>query len=457
MMNRKYKLTKMGKILFIGLVTIICIITILAIYFFMKKETATNIIINNEKYSIKIDYPVVENKKLSKEIRNYIDTQKNEFIKEVKELETLETKYDFISSFSQTTMDNITSIHIKIFSFIGGNHYMREDISYHLNTNSNEIVDLSYFLDNETSLTRLSKLAKYYVNKYLEANKSQIEDFLIDEGTSVNLSNYQIFSFNDTGLEIVFPPYQVASWADGEISITISYSELEGILKPAFLKGINVIDHDSLTPKKRNIDEFKGSKLIAFTFDDGPSNGPTNRLLDGLNELDARVTFFVLGSRVNTYQNSLKRAYEMGNQIGSHTYNHLNLLKLSDYNVYKEIRDTNRAVKNIIGVEPTLLRPPYGNINDDIKKEANMDVILWDVDTLDWKLKNRYKIKDEILKHAHDGAIVLLHDIYMESVEGALLAMWELKEEGYNFVTIDEMAKLKESSLDKSKTIHNFK
>lgn len=145
----------------------------------------------------------------------------------------------------------------------------------------------------------------------------------------------------------------------------------------------------------------------------------------------------------------------MGNTIGSHTYSHLNLYKLNDYDIMKEINSTNEEIKEIIGVQPEYLRAPYGNTNAHIKELSNMYTILWNIDTEDWKYKDAQKIKDNILNHAHDGAIILLHDIYNTSVEGALLAMEELKDE-YAFVTIDEMIELKNIQLDKNKSYFNF-
>ena len=123
----------------------------------------------------------------------------------------------------------------------------------------------------------------------------------------------------------------------------------------------------------------------------------------------------------------------------------------------QEIKNTNDIIENTIGVKPILLRPPYGNINDDIKKLSNMHIIEWDIDTLDWKYKDKDKIANEIITNAHDGAIVLLHDIYKSSVEGALQAMAQLKEEGYVFVTILEMAELKGITLDYETSYFYFK
>lgn len=146
----------------------------------------------------------------------------------------------------------------------------------------------------------------------------------------------------------------------------------------------------------------------------------------------------------------------MGNTIGSHTYSHSNLVKLNDYDIINEIKKTNDNIKNIIGENPIYLRPPYGNTNKNIKKLSNMNTIMWDLDTEDWKYKDKEKIAKYIIDNAHDGGIVLLHDLYETSIDGALLAMEELSKEGYAFVTIEEMIKLKNIELDKEKSYYYF-
>jgi len=132
------------------------------------------------------------------------------------------------------------------------------------------------------------------------------------------------------------------------------------------------------------------------------------------------------------------------------------LYKLNDYDILREVKSTNKVIKEITGEDTVLLRPPYGNINNEIKALTDMYTILRNVDTLDWKYKDKYKIADNIIKNAHDGAIVLLHDIYESSVDGALLAMEKLQDDGYAFVTIEEMAFLKNIKLDKTKSYFGF-
>jgi len=146
----------------------------------------------------------------------------------------------------------------------------------------------------------------------------------------------------------------------------------------------------------------------------------------------------------------------MGNLIASHTYNHKNLFKLDKFQITSEIRDTNDAIKKVIGRDTFYLRQQYGNINSDIKKLANMYTILWDLDTEDWKYKDKMRISNYIVENANDGAIVLLHDIYETSVDGALDAMERLKKQGYAFVTIEEMALIKNIDLDREKSYHSF-
>lgn len=208
---------------------------------------------------------------------------------------------------------------------------------------------------------------------------------------------------------------------------------------------------------ERDINKFKNKKLIAFTFDDGPNSKTTNKLLDNLDKYNARVTFFVVGDRVKTYEDTLKRAYDMGNLIGSHTYNHKTLFELNNNQIVDEIEKTNNVIKEVTGSDTLYLRPPYGNTNKNIKNLANMYNILWDLDTEDWKYKDKNKIAKYIIDNAHDGGIILLHDLYETSIDGALLAMEELSKNGYAFVTIEEMATLKGITLNKASSYFNFK
>ena len=449
----KIRLTKFGKLFFSGIFGLTVLILRLAFInhqrvFYEKDE--------NKNYIVEINYPKVKSKQLLAYTDDYIKNKKKEFKEEISKEEPLNSsKYEFKADYKVTDNNNILGLHLNISEYTGGAHHVRYDKSYYYNKESNEIVSIKDFLEKDTSLDKLANLSYYYVMKYSDDNNLNFDKEGVKEGLSSNLNNFEHFNFIDDGLEFIFPPYQIAYYAAGEIKIVIPYDELNGIIKNKYLKYSkkNNIKQDN----NRNLKEFSNKKLIAFTFDDGPSYIGTNKLLDNLDKYNARVTFFVLGSRVENYKDTLTKAYKMGNTIGNHTYSHSNLLKLDNYSVMDEIKKTNEAIKNITGSETIYLRPPYGNINSDIKNISNMYTILWDLDTEDWKYKDKDRIADYIISNAHDGAIVLLHDLYETSVDGALLAMERLEKEGYAFVTIDEMIKIKDIQLDINKNYYQIK
>lgn len=450
----KIRLTKFGKLFFSGIFGLTVLILGLAFInhqrvFYEKDE--------NKNYIVEINYPKVKSKQLLAYTDDYIKNKKKEFKEEISMEEPLNSsKYEFKADYKVTdNNNNILGLHLNISEYTGGAHHVRYDKSYYYNKESDEIVSIKDFLEKDTSLDKLANLSYYYVMKYSDDNNLNFDKEGVKEGLSFNLNNFEHFNFIDDGLEFIFPPYQIAYYAAGEIKIVIPYDELNGIIKNKYLKYSkkNNIKQDN----NRNLKEFSNKKLIAFTFDDGPSYIGTNKLLDNLDKYNARVTFFVLGSRVENYKDTLTKAYKMGNTIGNHTYSHSNLLKLDNYSVMDEIKKTNETIKNITGSETIYLRPPYGNINSDIKNISNMYTILWDLDTEDWKNKDKDRIAGYIVSNAHDGAIVLLHDLYETSVDGALLAMERLEKEGYAFVTIDEMIKIKDIQLDINKNYYQIK
>ncbi len=210
----------------------------------------------------------------------------------------------------------------------------------------------------------------------------------------------------------------------------------------------------------RDIEQFRGKKLLAITFDDGPYTPVTMSLLNRLDKYNARVTFFVLGSRLDenrSYRETMKRAYDMGNQIASHTYSHSTLTKLTPAQLRTEIDKANASVKNVIGVEPDAIRPPYGATNSTVEEAMKKHIIMWSIDTLDWKSRNAESVCNNMVNSAFDGGIVLLHDLYQTSVDGAVKAMEILQKQGYAFVTVDELAQLRGVQMDTSTKYFQFK
>ena len=187
----------------------------------------------------------------------------------------------------------------------------------------------------------------------------------------------------------------------------------------------------------RKID--KNKKMVALTYDDGPSIY-TPRILKTLKENNSVATFFVVGNRVPMYSDTVKKAYDMGCEIGNHTYEHKSLPNLSETEVKRQISKTNKVVKKAIGEKPVIMRPTGGATNANVKQWVGMPSIIWSIDTLDWKTRNADSTKKAVLDHVKDGDIVLMHDLYSATASASETIIPELVKRGYQLVTVSELA-----------------
>lgn len=192
------------------------------------------------------------------------------------------------------------------------------------------------------------------------------------------------------------------------------------------------------------------SKLVAITFDDGPS-GYTESLLDGLKERNAKATFFIVGNMASSRMSTVRRAVAEGHQIANHTTSHPDLAGLSSDKIKSELNGCRKYLVDAAGDQRFLLRPPYGSYNSTVRNTANVPIILWSVDTLDWKYRNSDTVYNNIINNTTDGSIVLLHDLYSTSVKGALRAIDTLKSRGYEFVTVNELFRRRGVTLENGK------
>lgn len=203
--------------------------------------------------------------------------------------------------------------------------------------------------------------------------------------------------------------------------------------------------------------EFEGKKLAALTFDDGPSSETTPKLLDILYEKDVPSTFFMLGSMARNNPDIVKRIKKEGHDVASHTMYHQNLIRISRSSAESDIKEARSIITDLSGKPPKFTRPPYGNTNDAISKMMGTPIILWSVDTEDWKSKNKDSIVDTAMSQIHDGAIILMHDIYPSTVEAVPELIKKAREAGYEFVTISELSEKRGESLSDGTSYYNFR
>lgn len=196
-------------------------------------------------------------------------------------------------------------------------------------------------------------------------------------------------------------------------------------------------------------EKYENSKLLALTFDDGPSDY-TNRLLDILKAKGIKATFFALGSRADYYPDIIRREAEEGHEVESHTYAHRNLSTISAGEVSFEVNSAAQSICNALGKQDCIsyVRPPYGAVNSTVRSVIKEPLIGWSVDSLDWRSRDAGQVRAEVLSHVFDGAIVLMHDVYDSTVTGVEMMLDDLASDGYTFVTIDELVKARTSGLE---------
>lgn len=183
----------------------------------------------------------------------------------------------------------------------------------------------------------------------------------------------------------------------------------------------------------------ESSKTVALTFDDGPNPSTTPKLLEILRQKNVHATFFVLGENVSQHEQLLQKEVQEGHQIGSHTFSHKDLAGLSDQEISEEITQTDNAILKAIGKKPAYVRPPYGSITKKGAAIIHRPMIEWSVDSQDWQSRQKEKILQQVKSTVYDGAIILPHDIYPETVDAVPVLIDELKKEGYTFTTISDL------------------
>ncbi len=342
--------------------------------------------------------------------------------------------------------------------------------SFHLNpeTGANfAIVDV--FNRDSKNLEVISKLVRETV--YADP---QLADYLLPEELQIQTeplwANFENFAITDESIVFYFDEYELAAGAVGPPVVAIPLRDINNLLADEFKIEVIEVEKPEL-PEKPNTEEPEeeitpptpepksppqndtvdnatedstaeietGSKQVALTFDDGPDPKVTIQILETLNKYDAKATFFMLGSRVEYYPEIAKKVQEAGHELGNHTWNHPDLTKAGIEKIQSEINRTSQIIENVTGQKATVFRPPYGAVNKTVRSQTNLPIILWDVDTLDWKHRDPNQLLVQVKSSAKDGSIILMHDIHQSTANGLDTVLAYLKSEGYTFVTISEL------------------
>ena len=200
----------------------------------------------------------------------------------------------------------------------------------------------------------------------------------------------------------------------------------------------------------------EGPKYVALTFDDGPKGAITESLLDGLAERGVKASFFLIGTLAEEYPDLVGRMAAEGHQIGVHSYDHLGpLTGLNQADFEAQVGKSRQILQNILGWQDYMLRPPYGSVDNGVRTWAQSPLILWSVDPEDWGDRDVEREVTVVLNQVQDGDIILMHDIFPESVEAALEIVDRLHERGFYFLTVQQLFDQKGITLEEGKCYHS--
>ncbi|MDR7000933.1 polysaccharide deacetylase family protein [Neobacillus niacini] len=185
-------------------------------------------------------------------------------------------------------------------------------------------------------------------------------------------------------------------------------------------------------------------KRVALTFDDGPDNLNTPRIIETLANYHVKGNFFFIGEKVKKYPEVVKKAYTNGNLVLSHSYYHHDLSKRSAADIKADLAQTETAIDEVIGKRPALLRPPYGAVNNTVITTATQNgykLVLWSIDTLDWSQMESSNIENNVLKNIRNGDIILMHsdDDKIQTAKALPHIIEELTQRGFEIVDLQTL------------------
>lgn len=399
----------------------------------------SNEVIKNSKKFIKVSIPYEEfngimNINLENINKKYDDSVKLEYGKFTKNEKFMYVKINsnlykensknskLVSTVSKGTKLNVTESN-KVFSKVK----YKDKLVYILNSSlSDEIIADSEFTDCNEDVYAIDKIE---IKKSKDENSESV-------GTLNRKDKIKRIGTSDDG------------WSE------VVYNDDKGFIKSNLL---SLTEPSDFYRGNISANVNPGKAMVAITFDDGPNPSSSNRILDTLQKYNAVATFFDLGKLVNSYPDVVKREEAIGCEVGTHTHTHPNLNNLSAEAIQGELANSKEAFMKALGHDVSLIRPPYGNANDFVKSQLPYPIINWNVDTLDWKSRNKDAILAEVRKVGNlDGKIILMHSIYETTADAVEVLVPELINQGYQLVTVSELAYYKGATLTKGVKYFGF-
>ena len=396
-------------------------IIILSLLFFLLTGCASEndvvSIIEKKHSKIAVNYPVTSNNTLNNEISSYVNKIYQEFKNEEKNYQNPELNISY--TYKDVNKDIVC---VGLITEIYTDKEINKIKTFTFDKKNNKFLTMEDVVKDVSALDY--DIKKVLLEKYREADM----DFLAN-------INYDYFTIDNENLTLYFSPTELKNDNKEIIYLDIPLNSLKLLIDIDKEKN----DNTYISIKKKNIDYNK--KVVALTFDDGPSKY-TKKILDILKEEEACATFFIVGNKALFYKEELQRMIKEGSEIGNHSYSHKWLNRLSENEFKEEINKTQKVIEDITGFTPKIFRPTYGGYSNKLKTYTDLNFILWNVDSEDWKVKNTNKILNNIFKSVKDESIILMHDNHEYSVKALKEIIDNLKNDGYQFVTVSELLEI---------------
>ncbi|MBD8005439.1 polysaccharide deacetylase family protein [Bacillus norwichensis] len=399
-------------------------------------------------YTYSINEPDIDSEKVNQSINKWIKGQKKRFVKEAEQNETGMSdgmRADLnIQMETHRITEHYYSLVFRTYMINGGANGQNTVKVFNIDIEHDRFLKIRDILDlNQDHLEGIQKT----IWKELH-NQKDIQPYLLVEEFNQWVKHPEDWewSIDRKNFSLYIDEYQIAEGAAGAIEIDIPVEKMYIYLQEdvdSFLK----------MPKEQRLEKEKiiqkeqlkldpDGKYVALTFDDGPSADVTPRVLKTLKEHNAKATFFMLGNQVDFYPELARKVAEDGHEIGNHSKSHPNLSKLGLEKIKEEMNYTKEKIVEATGITPRLLRPPYGAYNDHFltyAKDNGDSIILWSVDSLDWKSRNAFSVKKKVESSVAPGGIVLMHDIHPSTADALPSLLTQLEKEGYQFVTVSQL------------------
>ncbi|MDW0118430.1 polysaccharide deacetylase family protein [Sporosarcina thermotolerans] len=422
---------------------------------------------NDKKAPFAIQYPQSTIDSFNERVLNYVMNVQEEYKETMNNKSLLDENTKGELNISYETLahssGNYSFVLVNNSNFSDSPKGSTEIRTFHVNPETGDSYSISDLLEGDIDrLSQLSSLVIMEIQKD-ETLTGHLHLHEVELYTEPNWKNFQNYAITDDSLIFYFDENTIADDSVGPPIISISMVKTANLLMDAFKPQVEDIeipktetpiidekkedstdDTESDDPiedgdSEESTETITNGKKVALTFDDGPDPKVTIQILNILEKHNAKATFFMLGSRVEYYPELTKEIFDAGHELAGHTWNHADLTKLTPERIAKEINDTSAIIEEVTGAKVKAYRPPYGAVNEKVRKQSDLPIILWDVDTRDWEHRNSQKLIQNVKQNTKDGSIILMHDIHQSTADGLDAILTFLEDEGYQFVTVSDL------------------